>query len=104
MKPTEQQLKRTSELLIQFQKERTFIISDMLDHPNELEIYPTSKCYKELDDLFSTLITQLLSELPSPEPLDLKAEILKFLSESEVRDFELNRKYWIHKIDKYLNK
>jgi len=23
-------------------------ISDMLDHPNEYDIYPTSKCYKEL--------------------------------------------------------
>ncbi len=26
------------------------IVSDMLDHPNEYGIYPTSKCYKELYD------------------------------------------------------
>ena len=35
-----------------WEKKRTEIISKMLDNPNELGIYPTSVCYKELDALF----------------------------------------------------
>ena len=38
-----------------FQIERTRIISDMLDNPGEGEIYPTTKCFKEFDDLFDKI-------------------------------------------------
>jgi hypothetical protein len=36
----------------EFQTERTRIISAMLDNPDEHGIYPTSKCFRELDELF----------------------------------------------------
>ena len=39
----------------EFITKRTKIISEMLDNPNESEIYPTTKCFAELDDLFDTL-------------------------------------------------
>ena len=35
--------------------ERTRIISEMLDNPDENEIYPTSKCFKQLDELFNKI-------------------------------------------------
>jgi hypothetical protein len=35
----------------EIQKRRTEIISNMLDNPNEIGIYPTTKCFKELDEL-----------------------------------------------------
>lgn len=38
-----------------FQKERTRIISEMLDNPNDLGIYQTTKCFNELDALFIKL-------------------------------------------------
>jgi len=39
-----------------FQTKRTEIISRMLDDPGENDIYPTGKCYEELDDLFDEII------------------------------------------------
>ena len=36
----------------QFIIERTRIISEMLDNPNSYGIYPTTKCFNELDALF----------------------------------------------------
>ena len=36
----------------EFITERTRIISEMLDNPDEIGIYPTSKCFEELDALF----------------------------------------------------
>lgn len=36
----------------EFVNERTKIISRMLAHPDAYGIYPTTKCYAELDDLF----------------------------------------------------
>lgn len=42
----------------QFIKERTRIISDMLDNPDEYEIYPTTKCFNELDNLFDRIIKE----------------------------------------------
>jgi hypothetical protein len=43
-------------ILERFQTERTKIISKMLDNPDEMGIYPTSVCYKELDELFLSFI------------------------------------------------
>ena len=39
----------------QFVCERTRIISEMLDNPDEYGIYPTSKCFQELDTLFDEI-------------------------------------------------
>lgn len=38
------------------------IVSDMLDHPDENGIYNTSKCYKELYDFISNLISEIRKE------------------------------------------
>ena len=40
--------------LEEFQIKRTDIISNMLDNPDKYGIYPTTKCYEELDFLFLT--------------------------------------------------
>ena len=42
--------------------ERTKIISEMLDNPDENGIYPTSKCFEALDEVFEDLV-----KLPSTE-------------------------------------
>ena len=39
----------------EFIDRRTRIISKMLDNPNEYEIYPTTRAFAELDDLFDEL-------------------------------------------------
>lgn len=39
----------------EFQKERTRIISEMLDNPNKHGIYPTGKCFHQLDELFDRI-------------------------------------------------
>lgn len=39
----------------EFEKNRTNIISRMLDNPDENEIYPTTKAFAEFDDLFDKL-------------------------------------------------
>lgn len=54
--------------LIEFQTERTRIISEMLDNPDEHGIYPTTKCFEELDKLFENL------QLPSKQDYE---EVLK---------------------------
>ena len=36
----------------EFVIERTRIISEMLDNPDKYGIYPTTKCFQELDKLF----------------------------------------------------
>ena len=40
----------------QFITERTKILSEMLDNPDSIGIYPTTKCFNELDALFDTLL------------------------------------------------
>lgn len=45
----------------EFQTERTRIISEMLDNPDEHGIYPTSKCHEELDLLYYKITAELLS-------------------------------------------
>ena len=47
----------------EFQKERTKIISEMLDNPDECGIYPTTKCFEELDKLYDKLVGSLLNIL-----------------------------------------
>jgi len=42
----------------EFVKERTRIISDMLDNPDRTGIYPTSKCFQEFDLLFERILTE----------------------------------------------
>lgn len=49
-------------LLDQFQTARTKNISNMLDNPDEVGIYPTSKFYQELDELFIRLTEDLASK------------------------------------------
>ncbi|MGR3218891.1 MAG: hypothetical protein ACUZ8H_03615 [Candidatus Anammoxibacter sp.] len=44
--------------LEQFQIERTHIISAMLDNPDEHEIYPTSECFKKLDELYKRIVQE----------------------------------------------
>lgn len=39
----------------EFQKRRTEIISEMLDNPDEIGIYPTTKCFERLDQLFDEI-------------------------------------------------
>lgn len=46
----------------EFVKERTRIISEMLDNPNEHEIYPTTKCYEELDELYDRITGNLITK------------------------------------------
>lgn len=49
---------------LDFIKERTRIISEMLDNPDKYGIYPTTECFKQLDNLFD-----LIKEKPVEENL-----------------------------------
>ena len=40
----------------EFIVERTRIISEMLDNPDKFGIYPTTRCFNELDALFDRLV------------------------------------------------
>ena len=40
----------------EFITERTRIISEMLDNPDENGIYPTTKCFEQLDELFDKIV------------------------------------------------
>lgn len=42
----------------EFITERTRIISEMLDNPDKHGIYPTTKCFKELDVLYDRIIQE----------------------------------------------
>jgi hypothetical protein len=42
-----------------FITERTRIISEMLDNPDEHGIYPTTKCFNQLDELFDKLVSDV---------------------------------------------
>ena len=37
-------------------------VSRMLDNPSEYDIYPTSECYKELDNHMKALVTHVVEE------------------------------------------
>ncbi len=47
----------------EFVTERTRIISEMLDNADEYGIYPTTKCYEELDKLFYIIRIMELEEV-----------------------------------------
>lgn len=42
----------------EFVKERTRIISNMLDNPDRHGIYPTSNCFQEFDRLFERILAE----------------------------------------------
>ena len=42
----------------QFVEKRTEIISSMLDNPDKYGIYPTTKCFARLDDLFDQICVE----------------------------------------------
>lgn len=44
---------------LEFKKQRTDIISKMLDNPYELGIYPTTRCFEELDMVVFPLISEI---------------------------------------------
>jgi len=39
-----------------FITERTRIVSNMLDNPDKIGIYPTTKCFEQLDELFDRIV------------------------------------------------
>lgn len=93
--------------LNEFQTQRTKIISNMLDNPDKYGIYPTTKCFEALDNLFLsaieqpsqpeevikalsgepiidiTTVTSTTYEQPAPE-IDLRGELIQFLSETTI--------------------
>lgn len=40
----------------EFIKERTRIISEMIENPNEIGIFPTGNCFQELDKLYRKIM------------------------------------------------
>lgn len=48
----------------EFIAERTRIISEMLDNPDKHGIYPTTKCFEQLDELFDKIVNS--EQLPCP--------------------------------------
>ena len=50
-----------------FITERTRIISEMLDNPDEYEIYPTSKCFNELDALYDKIVAEMKNSKQEPD-------------------------------------
>lgn len=65
---------RTSMTKDEFQKERTRIISEMLDNPDEHGIFPTGRCFQELDKLYDLLASNRLpfSKIACPHCEDLR--------------------------------
>ena len=51
----------------EFITERTRIISEMLDNPDKNGIYPTTKCFEQLDKVFDIVVAnakvKMLSEV-----------------------------------------
>lgn len=46
----------------EFIAERTRIISEMLDNPSKNGIYPTTKCFEQLDALFDKIIERSIEK------------------------------------------
>ena len=59
----------------EFIKERTEIISQMLDNPDENGNYPTAKCYEQLDALYDIIA------------LDFKVKAVTLLSEKYINEW-----------------
>jgi len=59
----------------EFVTERTRIISKMLDNPDKYGIYPTTKCFNELDNLFDKITSSNSDYAKCPccgEPWDIR--------------------------------
>ena len=80
----------------EFITERTRIISEMLDNPNELEIYPTTKCFEQLDELFDKIVADEVNRQAMIHYIDKfteQKEINKKLG--EVNDKLKERDNWL---------
>jgi len=54
------------------------IISRMLDNPDEYEIYPTGRCYDELEEFIQRLLDDQKKAIPDPRYyLNIREEIEK---------------------------
>ena len=50
----------------EFITERTRIISEMLDNPNKYGIYPTTKCFNDLDALYDRILALQNPDINTP--------------------------------------
>jgi len=58
------------------------IISRMLDNPDEYEIYPTGRCYDELEEFIQRLLDDQKKAIPDPRYyLNIREEIEKRIKE-----------------------
>ena len=71
----------------EFITERTNIISRMLDNPDEYGIYPTTKCFNELDELYERIQSEAIAEYEAAQWL--------LYPENEP---DLNTEYWVHDV------
>lgn len=55
-------MKTREEILERFKTERTVIISEMLDNPDEVGIYPTTICFNKLDELANSILDEYVKE------------------------------------------
>jgi len=76
------------------------IISSMLDNPDKYGIYPTSKCYKELEDYIIEIRTQDRKKFEERmlDNLDIFHEANK-LKMGDVLGFTHKRKHFVIKRD-----
>ena len=68
----------------EFITERTRIISEMLDNPDKYGLYPTTRCFTELDLLYDKIIFSLKSQL-SEAGEEKKLTNDEILKEAEIR-------------------
>lgn len=68
----------------EFISARTRIISNMLDNPDEYGIYPTTKCFNELDALYDELTKPLQITTPT-KPIRTAEEILRVVYDKYVK-------------------
>jgi hypothetical protein len=60
----------------EFITERTRIISEMLDNPDKYGIYPTTKCFNALDELFDKINLSNKTKLDVPSEDEVVEESL----------------------------
>ena len=51
----------------EFITERTNIISEMLDNPDKCGIYPTTECFRKLDNLFDRIVRETFPCRAAPQ-------------------------------------
>ena len=66
-----------------FITERTKIISEMLDSPDDHGIYPTSKCFEKLDKLYDRIVSEKVT----------LADVVKLLTKAIKKDPDLRMGY-----------